>query len=78
MGQRINNHNKSAKHKAGKKRLESKEKREADIARALKVSDETSHPVGETLPQDQRIYRVKVITAFLQAGIPLSAAFGVT
>ena len=61
----VNNHNKSAKHQAGKKRLELKEKREMDIADALKVADETSCPVGQSLPQDQHIFRVKVVTAFL-------------
>ena len=28
--------------------------------------------VGETLPKEQQIYRVKVVTAFLRAGIPLN------
>ena len=68
----VNNHIKSAKHQAGKKRLELKEKREMDIAEALKVADETSCPVGQSLPQDQRIFRVKVVTAFLRAGVPLN------
>ena len=67
----INNHIKSAKHREGKKRLESKEKRETDIAAALKISD-SSNPVGQTLPQDQCIYCVKVVTAFLRAGVPLN------
>ncbi len=67
----INNHIKSAKHLAGKERLKSKEKSEQDIAESLKASDQVSHPVGETLPQDQRVYRVKVVTAFLRAAIPL-------
>lgn len=45
--------------------------RERDIAQALEVHDE-SHPCGETLPTDQRVYRVKVVTTFLRAGVPLS------
>ena len=61
----INNHVKSAKHLAGKKRLGSKDKTEHDIVEALKASDQVTHPVGETLPQDERVYRVKVVTAFL-------------
>jgi len=68
IGSVVHNHVKSAKHQARKKRLSTKEKCEQDIAKALKVlkaSDEVTHPVGETLPQDQRIYRVKVVTAFL-------------
>ena len=67
----INNHIKSAKHREGKKRLESKEKREIDIAVALKIADATN-PVGQSLPQDQRIYRIKVVTSFLRAGVPLN------
>ena len=68
----VHNHVKSAKHQDGKKRLGTKEKCEQDITKALKASDKVTHPVGETLPQDQRLYRVKVVTAFLQAAIPLN------
>ena len=49
-----------------------KEARERDIADALKDYDKTSHPAGETLPESQRVFRVKVLTSFLRAGIPLS------
>ena len=68
----IHNHIKSAKHLAGKKRLSTTEKTEHDIAEALKASDQETHPVGETLPQDQRIYCVKFVTAFLRDAIPLN------
>ena len=68
----INNHLKSTKHQAGKERLAKKEKAESDIAEALVSSDKELHPVGETLPQDQRVYRIKVVMAFLRAGVPLS------
>ena len=30
------------------------------------------HPRGETLPETQQVYRVKVMKAFLQAGMPLA------
>ena len=49
-----------------------KESRERDIAPALAVYDEHMHPRGETLPIDQRVYRMKVVTAFLKAGVPLA------
>ena len=65
----VSNHLKSAKHQAGKQRLA---RSECDIAEALAASDIDSHPVGETLPQDQRVYRIKVVMAFLQAGVPLN------
>ena len=61
----INNHVKSVKHQNGKKRLDAKEKSEQGIADALKASDQVIHPVGESLPQDQRVYRIKLVKAFL-------------
>ena len=41
----------------GNKRLGSKEKTEHNIAEALKVSYQNTHPVGEILPEDQQVYR---------------------
>ena len=67
----LKNHLKSKKHAEATKKLEKSDKRERDIAQALVVYDE-SRPRGETLPTDQRVYRVKVVTAFLKAGVPLS------
>ena len=68
----ISNHLKSTKHRAGKVRVAKREKAESDIAEALVASDKESHPVGETLPQDQRVFHIKVVMAFLRAGVPLS------
>ena len=45
-----------------------KEVRERDIVKLLKQSDEVNHPVGETLPMEKCIYRVRV----LRAAVPLS------
>ena len=56
-------HVSSAKHKTGKDKLASKDAKERDIARLLREGDVT-HPVGETLPMDQRAYRVKVLKCF--------------
>ena len=67
-------HIKSQKHLNGKKRLELKGKREADIAMALRKYDSEHHLSGETLPESTRVYRVKVVTTLLQAGVPLSKA----
>lgn len=55
-----------------KEKIASREKRERDIAESLKQYDAVVHPVGETLPEETRVYRVKVITTMLKAGIPLS------
>ena len=30
------------------------------------------HPSGETLPDSIRVYRVKVLTTFLKAGVPIN------
>lgn len=50
----------------------SKDSKERDIAEVLLASDKTSNPVGETLPVDHRVYRVKVVKTFLRAAVPLS------
>ena len=68
----IANHVASAKHKHGKLKLGKRESREKDIAEALAKYDKQEHPRGETLSQDQRIYRINVVTAFLKAGVPLA------
>ena len=31
-----------------------------------------SIPIGETLSEEVRVYRLKVVTSFLKAGVPLS------
>lgn len=68
----IANHLKLTKHQTRKERVAKKERSERNIAKALVASDKDSHPVGETLPQDQHVYRIKVVTVFLQAGVPLT------
>ena len=47
-------------------------RRERDIAEALKQNDEVCHLVGETLPEEQRVYQVRVVLkTFLCAAVPL-------
>lgn len=67
-------HIKSKKHLAAKERLLRKEKREADIAVALRKYDSQVHPSGETLSDAVHVYRVKVVTTPLRAGVPLNKA----
>ena len=62
----------SAKHQSKKKRRQSTEGRERDIALALTQYNEEVHTKGETLPEQMQVYRVKVVTAFLRAAVPLS------
>ena len=54
------------------KRLERKEKREQEIAVALKAQNADVLLVGEGLPDDTQVFRVKVVTTFLRAGFPLN------
>ena len=68
----IEMHIKSQKHVRGKVRIASNEKHERDIAQALQHYDNEVHPEGENLPEAARVYWIKVITAFLKAGVALS------
>ena len=65
-------HLKSEKYEIGKGRLTSKEKREQDVVKALGAYDKEVHPVGETLPADQRVVCIKVVSTFFKAGVPLN------
>ena len=38
---------------------------------ALRAYDDSVHPVGERLPESTRVYRVNVVTAMLNAGVPI-------
>ena len=62
----LRNHIRCAKHKEGVKRLKSKELREKSIAEALAAHNEQNHLKGETLPADQQVYRVKVVSCFMR------------
>ena len=57
----IVSHIASKKHKTGKSKVALKETRERDIAKLLQKGD-INHPVGETLPMDQLVYRIKVLS----------------
>ena len=68
----IGAHIKSAKHNTGKEKLKSKKKKEIEIAEALKAQNSVICPKGESLPDNQQVYRVKVVRNFLSAGVPLN------
>ena len=42
------------------------------LIKALCAYDKDVHPVGESLPTDQRVFRVKVVSTFFKAGVPLN------
>ena len=56
----------------GKEKVSKKEAREQEIAIALKAHNEKEHLVGKNLPETQQVFRVKVVSAFLRAAVPLS------
>lgn len=60
----VHNHVKSRKHADSKKKMQSKVAREADIARALITYDDKVYSKGETLSEEQRVYRVQILTTF--------------
>ena len=68
----INGHVKCAKHCEAKKKLLEKEARERDLAECLRAHDAHTHRKGETLPDERNVYRVKVVMALMEAGIPLA------
>lgn len=68
----VKNHTRSGKHNERKKKLERKEKREQEIAIALRAHNAEVHLAGGGLPENHQVFRVKVVTTFLRAGIPLT------
>ena len=43
-----------------------------DIAQALRLFDKEQHPVGETLSESVRVYRVRVLMAMPKSGVALA------
>ena len=62
----------SKKHRLNKGKLEKFGKREEDIVQALQKYDQEHHPKGETLSTPTRVFRMKVVQAFLKSGTPLN------
>ena len=67
----IEYHIKSGKHDDGKKKLQKRKANDLDIAQSLMKYNKEVHGQGETLPEQQQAFRVKVVKSFLQAGVPL-------
>ena len=68
----IRQHLKSNKHTLGKERLQRKDGQEKDIAEAFATYNEKEHIAGETLSKNTQVYRIKVVSTFLKAGVPLN------
>ena len=54
------------------KQLKEIKRREHDLAEMTRSRDKEVHPVGEDLSMKCRIFRIKVLTTFLKAGVPLN------
>ena len=68
----IKNHIASLKHKTSKAARNKQKIADKSIVESLKAYEANANPRGEGLPEAQKLYRVKVVTAFLKAGIPIS------
>ena len=66
------NHCKSKKHEKALEAHAKTKLRSQTMAEALKRRDTATHAVGETLPMDLRVWRLRTVRTFLSAGVPLS------
>ena len=64
----------TARHATAKSTLDSEkaQKRLTTVLQSLKADERSHHPVGETLPDKERLWRVEVVGCFLRAGVALS------
>ena len=62
----------STKHAQRKNQLTEKRSRERNICKAFKSYEWEVHPSVETLSEAHRLWRVKVVTTFMKAGVPLA------
>ena len=68
----VKKHVQSSKHTKQKEQVAHGKSREREIAAALKAYELKVHPSGETLSEPHKLYCIKVVTAFMTAGVPLS------
>ena len=61
----------SNKHKQSKEREAKRIVSDKTLADHLQVYERETNPRGETLSESHKLYRIKVVTAFLKSGIPL-------
>ena len=67
----IKNHIDSNKHKMSKDKEVKRKVRDKTLTQHLQVYESEASHRGEILPESHKLYRVKVVTAFLKSGIPL-------
>ena len=69
----IDNHVRSSKkHQVATLKFNDKKQREIDIAKAFHEYAAQQHAAGETVPDNQQVHRVNVVSTFPKAGVSLS------
>lgn len=68
----LKRHISSQRHAAAKSRKQMSVAKQQSIIASIKRFDEIHHPLGETLPEKERAYRLEVVETFLKAGVALS------
>ena len=72
----IKHHIDSNKHKVNKEKEAKRVCGDKTLAQQLQAYESETHPRGETLSESHKLYRIKVVTAFLKSGIPLQKVGG--
>ena len=67
----VRNHIRCTKHEEGRRRLKRQGGKGETTADALVAHNKETHLRGETLPHSQQVHRVRVLTCFIRAGVPL-------
>ena len=68
----VSHHTTSVKHKAAVEKVTAREKSDSSIIDALQSYEDKNRPKGETLPDSTKVFRVKVVSTLLRAGIALN------
>ena len=68
----VSHHTTSAKHKAAVEKVVASEKSDSSIVDVLQTYEDKNCPKGETLPDSTKVFRVKVVSTLLRAGIALN------
>ena len=73
----IKHHVASQHHVAGKKEMETMEKKQLTLGQALQSCNSCSHLKGKTLPEKENVFQLMLMETFLAAGIHPSVRWNV-
>ena len=65
----LKRHFQTSRHQKGKEELKKQSLRQSSIAESLRRQDKAVYPQGETLPENERVYRIEAVETFLKAGV---------